>query len=73
MSRRNHTTAASRCIRTRMTATGADGHKVAEAADMTLTDLNARLDGVDEFTVAELVHVGGFLALPIHDLFTEAA
>jgi hypothetical protein len=56
-----------------MVATGADGHKVAEAADMTLTDLNARLDGVDEFTVAELVYVGGFLRLAMTDLFTEAA
>jgi hypothetical protein len=56
-----------------MAATGADGHKVAEAADMTLTDLNSRLNGVDEFTVAELVLVGGFLRLTAHELLTEAA
>jgi methylglyoxal synthase len=73
MSRRTHTAATSKCIRTRMAATGADGHKVAEAADMTITDLNSRLNGVDEFTVAELVLVGGFLRLTPTQLLTEAA
>jgi hypothetical protein len=71
--RRSHTEAVIRDIKSCMNALGDDGHKVAQAADMTLTDLNARLDGVDEFTVAELVHVGGFLRLAMTDLFTEAA
>lgn len=73
MSRRNHTTAASKCIRTRMAADGVTEAKVAEAADMTLDDLNARLDGVNEFMFAELVQVGGFLHLTPQELFTEAA
>ena len=56
-----------------MTATGATEAKVAEAADMTLDDLTARLNGADEFTVAELAHVGGFLHLGMTALLTEAA
>lgn len=73
MSRRTHTAAVIQDIKSRMTATGADGNKVAQAADMTITDLNARLNGVDEFTVAELVLVGGFLRLTTQELLTEAA
>lgn len=73
MERRAGTSATTRSIRSAVVANGADEASVAEAADMTLDDLNAHLDGVTEFTVAELVHVGGFLRIPINKLFTEAA
>ena len=73
MHRAANTTAIIRNIRTGMTATGATEAKVAEAADMTLDDLTARLNGADEFTVAELAHVGGFLHLGMTALLTEAA
>lgn len=73
MSQRNPTEAIIRNIRSTMTVTGATEAKVAEAADMSLADLNARLNGVDEFTVAEIVHVGGFLHLTPTELLTEAA
>lgn len=36
---------------------------VAEAADLTSAELQARLDGVAEFNTAELVMVGGFLRI----------
>jgi hypothetical protein len=73
MSRRNHTETVIQDITSRMTALGDDGHKVAEAADMTLADLNNALTLRAEFNVAELVNVGGFFALTPQELFTEAA
>lgn len=73
MSRRTHTAAVIQDIKSRMTAAGADGHKVAEAADITIADLNALLQGEHEFNVAELVTVGGFFAFTPAQLFTEAA
>jgi hypothetical protein len=73
MSRRNHTETVIEDIKSRMTTLGDDGHKVAEAADMTLADLNNALTLRTEFNVAELVNVGGFFTLTPQELFTEAA
>lgn len=73
MSRRTHTAAVIQDIKSRMTATGADGNKVAQAADMTIADLNNALTMRTEFNVADLVNVGGFFSLTPTQLFTEAA
>lgn len=73
MHRRTPTIVAIQDIKSRMVTIGATEETVAEAADMNLSDLTARLHEVSEFNVADLVHVGGFLHIPIHQLFTEAA
>lgn len=73
MQRRTPTTATIQHIRAGMKATGATEERIAEAADIALTDLNSRLNGEHEFTVAELVMAGGFLRLPLTTLFAEAA
>jgi hypothetical protein len=73
MHRRNPTKTAIQDIKSRMVVLGATEETVAEAADMNLSDLTARLNEVSEFNVADLVRVGGFLHIPIHHLFTEAA
>ena len=73
MHRRSPTGATIQDIKSRMEALGATEETVAQAADMNLSDLTARLNEVSEFNVADLVHVGGFLHIPIHHLFTEAA
>ena len=73
MQRRTPTTAAIESIRSTMTASGVNEVSVAEATDIALEDLNARLNGTEEFTVAEMVLVGGFLHLPLTQLFAEAA
>lgn len=46
---------------------------VAQAADITVPDLNSRLAGETEFTVQELRGVGGFLRVPVSELLGEAA
>lgn len=73
MHRRSSTGANIQDIKSRMEALGATEETVAEAADMHLSDLTAHLTEVREFNVADLVRVGGFLHIPIHQLFTEAA
>lgn len=52
---------------------GSDVHSVAQAADITISDLNDRLSGRVEFMVDELVHVGGFLHVPVTRFIKEAA
>jgi hypothetical protein len=73
MHRRSPTCATIQDIKSRMEALGATEETVAEAADMNLSDLTAHLTEEREFNVADLVRVGGFLHIPIHQLFTEAA
>lgn len=73
MHRRSPTSATIQDIKSRMEALGATEETVAEAADMNLSDLTAHLTEAREFNVADLVRVGGFLHIPIHQLFTEAA
>lgn len=73
MQRRTHTTKTAASIRSAMVTRGATEESVAEAADITLTDLNSRLNGDHEFAAVELVLVGGFLRLPLTELFAEAA
>lgn len=46
-----------------MLATGNTPESVAEATDLTISDLNERLEGVTPFNIRELVQVGGFLRL----------
>lgn len=53
--------------------TGATLHGVAEAAHIDLPELNLRLEGVEEFTVSELVCVGGFLHVPAQSLIEGVA
>ncbi|QKS15729.1 hypothetical protein HUN59_05380 [Curtobacterium sp. Csp2] len=73
MERRAATSAVIRSISSAMTARGETEASVAEAADITLVDLSERLHGDAEFTVAELVHVSGFLRLSLDDAFSQEA
>ncbi|WP_300345201.1 hypothetical protein [Nesterenkonia sp.] len=52
---------------------GSDAHSVAEAADITDLEMVDRLNGRADFTLEELVRVGGFLRIPAPDLIKEAA
>lgn len=52
---------------------GATLDGVAEAAHIDLPALNQRLDGVEEFSVSELVNVGGFLRVPAETLIEGVA
>ena len=44
-----------------ISSTGESVATVAEATDLTIADLNQRLEGRSPFTVRDLVRVGGFL------------
>lgn len=50
---------------------GEDTQSVAKATDMHVPDLESRLHGETDFTVGELLHVGGFLHVPAHSLMRE--
>lgn len=52
---------------------GSDVHNVAQAADITILELEDRLNGRVEFQPEELVHVGGFLRIPVTQFMKEAA
>lgn len=52
---------------------GSDANSVAQAADITISELNDRLSGRAEFQPDELVRVGGFLHVPMSRLIKEAA
>ncbi|MGO3650463.1 hypothetical protein [Agrococcus casei] len=56
-----------------MSEAGVDAHSVAQAADITSSDLNERLSGRSAFQVDELVRVGGFLRIPTTHFIKEAA
>lgn len=44
---------------------GQDVHSVAQAADITSRELDDRLQGRVDFQLHELMHVGGFLRIPV--------
>lgn len=52
---------------------GSDVASVAQAADITTSGLNDRLNGRVEFQPDELVRVGGFLHVPATRFMKEAA
>lgn len=52
---------------------GSNVHNVAQAADITDLELVDRLNGRVDFTLEELVDVGGFLHVSVPDFFKEAA
>lgn len=52
---------------------GSDVHTVAQAADITTSEMEDRLSGRTDFQIDELVHVGGFLRIPVSRLIEEAA
>lgn len=52
---------------------GSDVASVAQAADITTSELEDRLSGRVDFQLDELVHVGGFLRIPFSLLLEEAA
>jgi len=52
---------------------GSDVHSVAQAADITDSDLKDRLEGRVDFQVDELVRVGGFLRIPVTRFLEVAA
>lgn len=52
---------------------GSDVHSVAQATDITILGLEDRLSGRVEFQPDELVHVGGFLRIPVSHFMKEAA
>lgn len=52
---------------------GSDVRSVAQAADITTSDLEDRLNGRVDFQIDELVRVGGFLHVPATGFIEEAA
>ncbi len=52
---------------------GSDVQIVAQAADITISDMEDRLNGRAEFQIDELVRVGGFLRIPVTQLLEVAA
>jgi hypothetical protein len=71
---RNQTTALiARRVNLAMSEAGFDATSVARAADITTSELEARLDGRTEFQIDELVRVGGFLRTPVTHFIKEAA
>ncbi|WP_404474767.1 hypothetical protein [Microbacterium aerolatum] len=52
---------------------GSDVTNVAQAADITIPELEDRLSGRVEFQPDELVRVGGFLRIPATEFIKEAA
>ena len=56
-----------------MTRTGANAASVAQAADITSAELEDRLAHRKEFTLLELMGVGGFLRIHPADLIADAA
>lgn len=52
---------------------GATTESVAQAADLSVPDLELRLTGVIPFELQELAAVGGFLHVEAHQFFLEGA
>ncbi|WP_420111645.1 hypothetical protein [Pseudactinotalea sp.] len=52
---------------------GFDIHSVAQAADITDSEMEDRLAGRTDFLLHELVRVGGFLRTPLSRFLEEAA
>ena len=56
-----------------ITASGLSIPSVAQAADLTVSELTARLTGAADFNITELVQVGGFLRIRPSEFLGEAA
>lgn len=54
-------------------AAGLDARSVAQAADMTTSEMEDRLYGRVDFQLDEVVRVGGFLRVPLTELLEVAA
>lgn len=54
-------------------AAGATPATLAQATDMPLPEMDARLSGRTPFTISELVRAGGFLHVPADSLLAEVA
>lgn len=52
---------------------GSDAQSVTQAADITPSELNDRLNGRVDFQIDELVRVGGFLHVPATQFMEVAA
>lgn len=52
---------------------GVDASSVAQAADITTAELEDRLNGRASFLLGDLVHVGGFLRIPVTQFMEVAA
>lgn len=72
MDRNSTTTTLARRVSLAIREAGADVRIVAEAADITVTELEDRLSGRVEFQLSEICGVGGFLRIPV-SRFMEAA
>lgn len=56
-----------------MSEAGSDATSVAQAADITISELEDRLSGRVSFEPDELVRVGGFLRIPVTRFMEVAA
>lgn len=70
MNRRRAAEAVAANLRTAIESANQPINTVAQAADMTTTELSNRLQGREEITLGDLVRVGGFLRIPAHELMT---
>lgn len=73
MDRNRITLAIARRVNLAIREAGSDVHSVAQAADITDNELEARLDGRVVFQPDELVRVGGFLRISVTRFIEEAA
>ena len=72
MDRNSTTNTLARRVSLAIREAGADVRIVAEAADITVAELEDRLSGRVEFQLSEICGVGGFLRIPV-SRFMEAA
>lgn len=72
MDRNTTTTTLARRVTLAIREAGADVRIVAQAADITTSELEDRLSGRVEFQIQELVDVGGFLRIPLNRLMEAA-
>lgn len=73
MERRTLPQAVAGNVEAAISASGALLPVVAQAADLTISQLTDRLSGAVEFNTAELVQVGGFLHVRPSEFLIEAA
>lgn len=72
MDRRTATETVAQNISAAIVSSGATTNSVATAADMRPSDLSARLNGHADFTVHEVIAVGGFLRIRAGSLMEGA-
>lgn len=73
MDRNPITLAVARRVTLAISEAGSDVHSVAQAADITDSQMEDRLNGRVEFRLDELVRVGGFLRIPATRFMEVAA